>query len=41
MQHFPYVWIVSEFKYNMDFTPLRLFQTKNADEFVNAYLKKN
>jgi hypothetical protein len=41
MQHFPYVWIVSEYKYNMDFTPLRLFQTKNADEFVNAYLKKN
>jgi hypothetical protein len=39
-QHFPYIWILSEHKYNMDFKPLRVFQTKTAAEFVDAYLKK-
>ncbi|MGM0807614.1 MAG: hypothetical protein ACQET8_23185 [Bacillota bacterium] len=39
-QHFPFIWILSEHKYNIDFSPLRLYQTKTSEEFVNTYLKR-
>lgn len=39
-QYFPYLWIVTDHTYKLDTAPLRVFQTKDVDEFANKYIKK-
>lgn len=37
---FPYVWMITEQKYKFPNEPVKVFQTQNANEFINRHMKK-
>ncbi|TDL34595.1 hypothetical protein E2R51_02435 [Jeotgalibacillus sp. S-D1] len=40
MKHFPFIWMLTERSYRMKFDPLKVYQSKTVDEFVELYCKK-
>lgn len=38
--HFPFVWIITDHMYDLDTTPLRVYQTKTVEDFINLHRKK-
>ncbi|WP_338782445.1 replication-relaxation family protein [Metabacillus sp. FJAT-52054] len=40
MKFFPYLWIITEHVYLLNFEPLKVYQTKTVNEMINTYMVK-
>lgn len=40
MKYFPFIWMITERDYRMNFDPLKVYQSKGVKDFVDLYLKK-
>lgn len=38
-KYFPYIWVISDHIYKIDFEPLKVMQSKDVKEFVRKYIK--
>lgn len=40
MKYFPFIWMITQRAYRIKFDPLKVYQSKNVEDFVSLYLKK-